>query len=95
MLLNISTLFQDLFFLRYISDSLEKRRKFLEKAVRDPKNKEYYTKDEEVRKSIIESKDEYTGQNVFFIPPKARWGYLQENATFPQIAKLIDNAGPY
>jgi len=81
-----------LIFLRYISDSFENRRRFLEKAVCDSSNKQYYTKDEEVRKAIIEGKDEYLGQNVFFVPQRARWSYLLENATGPQIAKLIDEA---
>jgi len=35
-----------LIFLRYISDSFENRRRFLEKAVCDSSNKQYYTKDE-------------------------------------------------
>lgn len=81
-----------LIFLRYISDSFEERQKFLEKAVADPKNKEYFTKDKKVRQAIIKEKDEYLGHNVFFVPSKARWSYLQEKATSPQIAKLIDSA---
>lgn len=81
-----------LIFLRYISDSFESRKSFLEEAVCDPNNKQYYIKDDEVRKAIIESKDEYLGQTVFFVPPKARWSYLLENATDPQVAKMIDKA---
>lgn len=39
-----------------------------------------------------EDKDEYTAENVFFVPPNARWNYLQDNGKRPDIGKIIDNA---
>ncbi|MGB2753538.1 MAG: class I SAM-dependent DNA methyltransferase [Phycisphaerae bacterium] len=39
-----------------------------------------------------EDRDEYTGANVFWVPPEARWPYLQKNAKRPEIGKLIDDA---
>lgn len=39
-----------------------------------------------------EDPDEYRAENVFFVPPKARWDYLQKNAKQPTIGKIIDDA---
>ncbi len=39
-----------------------------------------------------EDRDEYTGENVFWVPPDARWPYLQKNAKQPTIGVLIDQA---
>ena len=39
-----------------------------------------------------EDRDEYTAENVFWVPKKARWPYLQDNAKQPTIGKLIDDA---
>ncbi len=36
--------------------------------------------------------DEYKSRNVFWVPPEARWSYLQKNAKQPTIGKLIDDA---
>ena len=36
--------------------------------------------------------DEYRSRNVFWVPPEARWSYLQKNAKQPTIGKLIDDA---
>jgi type I restriction enzyme M protein len=43
--------------------------------------------------SDAEDKDEYLAENVFFVPPTARWQYLQhERAKLPSIGKDIDDA---
>jgi type I restriction enzyme M protein len=81
-----------LIFLRYISESFENRRNFLKSAVNDPSNKEYYTANEKTRNYLLESKDEYLKENVFYVPPQARWSYIHANASSPQIAKIIDDA---
>jgi len=81
-----------LIFLKYISDSFEKRKEFLMDATRDESNKEFYTPKESVRQAIIKDKDQYLGQGIFYVPEKARWDYLQKNAASPNIAKLIDEA---
>ena len=39
-----------------------------------------------------EDKDEYIALNVFWVPPEARWDYLQNRAKQPDIGKLIDDA---
>jgi type I restriction enzyme M protein len=36
--------------------------------------------------------DEYTAERVFWVPPEARWSNLQNQATHPDIATLIDDA---
>ena len=39
-----------------------------------------------------EDRDYYTAENVFWIPPEARWSYLVASAKQPTIGVLIDNA---
>ena len=39
-----------------------------------------------------EDKDEYKAENVFFVPPGARWGFLQSHAKQPTIGKTVDAA---
>lgn len=39
-----------------------------------------------------EDKDEYTAERVFYVPPQARWEWLQRRAKLPTIGKDIDDA---
>ncbi len=39
-----------------------------------------------------EDADEYRAYNIFFVPEKARWQYLQDRAKQPEIGKWIDEA---
>jgi len=39
-----------------------------------------------------EDRDEYRAENIFFVPPSARWGYLQSRAKTPEIGKDVDAA---
>ena len=39
-----------------------------------------------------EDRDEYRAENVFFVPPSARWRYLQSQAKDPEIGKKVDAA---
>ena len=39
-----------------------------------------------------EDRDEYKAENVFFVPPSARWSYLQSRAKVPEIGKDVDSA---
>lgn len=39
-----------------------------------------------------EDKDEYSAENVFFVPPSARWRFLQSHAKQPTIGKTVDDA---
>ena len=42
--------------------------------------------------TYAEDRDEYTADNIFWVPPEARWSYLQGRAKDPVIGKLLDNA---
>lgn len=39
-----------------------------------------------------EDKDEYTAENIFFVPQEARWSKISESAHTPEIGVVIDNA---
>src|SRR5690606_1594437 len=41
---------------------------------------------------LLENRDEYTAERVFWVPPEARWQSLQNQATRPDIATLLDDA---
>ena len=69
-----------LIFLRYISDAFEGLYDKLKRG-----EGEYAGADPE-------DKDEYKAENVFFVPEKARWAYLQSRATQPAIGKTVDEA---
>ncbi|MEJ5245216.1 MAG: class I SAM-dependent DNA methyltransferase [Bacteroidota bacterium] len=69
-----------LIFLRYISDAFEE----LHAKLKSGKG-EYAGADPE-------DKDEYKAENVFYVPEKARWSYLQSRAKQPTIGKEIDEA---
>ena len=75
-----------LLFLKYISDSFEARRDEL----RDELEAEGIGGEQLER--LLESRDEYTAERVFWVPPEARWTNLQNQATRPDIATLIDDA---
>lgn len=65
-----------LIFLKYISDAFEEHRKRLEQ--------EPYADPEDP--------DEYRAQNIFWVPPEARWDYLRAHARQPTIGQLVDDA---
>jgi type I restriction enzyme M protein len=65
-----------LVFLKYISDAFEEQRAWLAK---EPA-------------ADPEDRDEYTAENVFWVPIPARWPELQRNARQPTIGKLVDDA---
>jgi type I restriction enzyme M protein len=69
-----------LIFLKYISDAFEELFDKLKKG-----EGEYAGADPE-------DKDEYKAENVFFVPEKARWSYLQSKARLPEVGKEVDNA---
>src|SRR5437764_13815105 len=56
-----------LLFVKYISDSFARRRAVLEAQTRDPSS-DYFTDDEPVRAEILEDRDEYLAENVFWVP---------------------------
>jgi type I restriction enzyme M protein len=65
-----------LIFLKYISDAFQERYGAIKK---EPN-------------ADPEDRDEYVGENVFWVPPEARWGKLQAAAKSPEIGKVIDSA---
>lgn len=66
-----------LIFLKYISDAFD----------------ELYQKLEKDELSDPEDKDEYLAENVFYVPPSARWNFIQhQRAKLPSIGKDIDDA---
>ena len=80
-----------LVFLKYISDSFERRRAVLDVATRQ-KGSDLYVEDEEEREEVLEDRDEYISENIFWVPKKARWNALLASATQPDIGQRIDAA---
>jgi type I restriction enzyme M protein len=80
-----------LVFLKYISDRFEERRKAIEITLSDPDSDDYIP-NEARREQFIESRDEYTSHNVFWVPADARWGSIQAKAKLPSIGQDIDKA---
>ncbi len=81
-----------LIFLKYISDSFYQRREKLQKWMNDPKNDKYYISNKETREKILEDKDMYKKEGIFYIPENARWEFLRAKASLPDLAKHIDDA---
>src|SRR5437763_182050 len=65
-----------LIFLKYISDSFEEKHAELTKE----------------KGADPEDPDEYGAENIFWVPPAARWTYLQNSAKRPTIGKIVDDA---
>jgi type I restriction enzyme M protein len=80
-----------LIFLKYISDAFETRRQALEHDLADPSSAAFI-KEPTARFEVLEDRDEYSAENVFWVPAEARWDRLQSQAKSPQIGKLIDDA---
>ncbi len=80
-----------LIFLKFVSDRFEGRHDELRKAAVDPKS-DLYVKDPSHRDQVCEDRDEYTAENVFWVPKEARWAFLQGKAKLPTIGRLVDDA---
>lgn len=80
-----------LVFLKYVSDSFERRRAVLEAGTRDSES-DLYTEDEGERAEVLEDRDEYISENVFWVPRKARWETLLAAANQPDIGQQVDTA---
>ena len=80
-----------LLFLKYISDSFERRRSALEAETRDSAS-DLYTVDDAERRDIVEDRDEYISENVFWVPEGSRFGELLKAAAQPDIGQRIDRA---
>lgn len=75
-----------LVFLKYISDHFDERRAQLEVELANEGIKP------ERFGRFLEDRDEYTSQNVFWVPEQARWSYIQALAKESKIGEHIDNA---
>jgi len=83
-----------LIFLKYVSDAFGEQRDLLDKTLNDPDSPEYVD-DETDRQEILESRDEYLGAGVFWVPSEARWDGptgIQAGAKQPDIGRRIDAA---
>ena len=80
-----------LVFLKYISDRFEDRRANIAKSLSDPDSPDYIP-NEKRREQFIEDRDEYTAQNVFWVPSEARWQHIQDRAKLPSVGQDIDAA---
>ncbi|MBX2970097.1 MAG: SAM-dependent DNA methyltransferase [Cyclobacteriaceae bacterium] len=69
-----------LIFLKYISDAFEE----LYNKLKEGKG--------EYEGAAPEDKNEYVAEKVFYVPPSARWTWLQGRAKLPTIGKDIDDA---
>lgn len=67
-----------LIFLKYISDAFEELYDKLVKDIGEGANPE--------------DKNEYIAEKVFYVPPSARWRWIQGRATLPTIGKDVDDA---
>ena len=67
-----------LIFLKYISDAFEERHARLVA--------------EQDQGADPEDPDEYRAENIFWVPPEARWGHLKAQARQPTIGQLVDGA---
>jgi len=84
-----------LLFLKYISDAFYTRRTELDALPRDPKNEDFYVKDDKARAQILETKDFYKSAGVFYVPEKSRWEYLQTKTMQSDIGQVLDKAMDY
>ena len=66
-----------LIFLKYISDAFEER------------HSEVLA---EWGEEAAEDRDEYIMENIFWVPPQARWQFLKIQARQPSIGRLVDDA---
>ena len=80
-----------LVFLKYISDAFDERRATVQSYISDPKH-EWYETNAAQRDQVCEDRDFYTMENVFWVPPSARWEVIRNAAKQPDIGKRIDDA---
>jgi type I restriction enzyme M protein len=80
-----------LIFLKYVSDVFNRRRDQLAALVNDP-DSDYYMPTEAAKQSILESRDEYTSEGVFWVPEGHRWEDLRKAAKQADIGTRIDAA---
>jgi len=83
-----------LIFLKYVSDAFAERHRALVASLADPAGPDYMA-DEADRALILESRDEYLSEGVFWVPQEARWDGpegIQASAKQPTIGTRVDAA---
>ncbi|TXH45399.1 MAG: SAM-dependent DNA methyltransferase [Actinobacteria bacterium] len=80
-----------LIFLKYVSDVFDRRRRELDALTRD-QGSDYFMPTDAARAVVLESRDEYTSEGVFWIPEGHRWEDLRAAAKQPDIGARIDAA---
>lgn len=80
-----------LIFLKYVSDTFMVRHEELRRLV-DDESSEYFMPTEDAKQSVLEDRDEYTAEGVFWIPEGQRWDDLRRAGKQPDIGARIDQA---
>ena len=80
-----------LIFLKYISDAFTEKYDQLLLWTSTPEHV-YYLKEPQMRYQVLEDRDEYLAENIFWVPKAARWDHIQAHAKSPEIGLLIDKA---
>jgi type I restriction enzyme M protein len=80
-----------LLFLKYVSDTFSSHYNKLNDEMSNP-DSEAYIEDEEARQMLLEDRDSYTADGVFWVPDGHRWEDLQAQAKDVNIGQIIDNA---
>jgi type I restriction enzyme M protein len=81
-----------LIFLKYISDTFAEHRAKVLAMVSSPDSDFYIGDDPADHEAVLEDRDYYTQENVFWVPADARWESLRARAKQPDIGQLIDQA---
>ena len=83
-----------LVFLKYVSSIFEAQRSTIERSISEPDSPLYMPDDmrDEALTMMAEDKDAYTQDNVFWIPPAARFDHLLKKASSPKLPQLLDDA---
>jgi len=80
-----------LIFLKYISDAFAERRDTLKESFLNPKS-DLYVGDANQANVLMEDRDYYTEDHVFWVPASARWEAIRSAAKQPDIGKRVDDA---
>ena len=80
-----------LIFLKYVSDTFMVRHNELVRLVDDPSS-DYFMPNEAAKQSVLEDRDEYSAEGVFWIPVGHRWEDLRKAAKQSDIGSRVDGA---
>ena len=83
-----------LVFLKYVSSIFEAQRSAIGRSISEPASPLYMPEDmrKEALANWVEDKDAYTQDNVFWIPPEARFDHLLKQASSPKLPQHLDDA---